>query len=68
MWTVLSLKPLRSLALGKGIKGRASEIRQMRDIGKRLPVGGHCEYREAMNSMQNRGKRYQHTMHRLTEN
>ena len=57
MWTMVSLKPLRRLALGKRIKGRASEIRQMRDIGKLLQVGGHCGYREAMNSMQNRGKR-----------
>ncbi len=35
MWMVLNLKPLRKFALGKGVEGEASEIRQMRDIGKR---------------------------------
>jgi hypothetical protein len=32
---VLSLKAPRRFALGKGVEGEASEIRQLRDIGKR---------------------------------
>jgi len=35
IWMVLSLKPLRRPALGKGAEGETSEIRQIRDIGKR---------------------------------
>jgi len=58
------LKPLHSLALGgKGVEGGASEICQIRDVGKRCEDGEHCE---AMRSMKKYDKTYQHMVHWLT--